>query len=80
VVQLAQSLRMKTVAEGVEQPEHAGVLARYGCEAMQGFLVAQPMPPQAIAPFLRAWPNQPRPTTEDAPGTDLLPLQEPALQ
>ena len=79
VVQLAQSLHMKTVAEGVEQPEHAGVLARYGCEAMQGFLVAAPMPPHEIAAFLRAWPHLPRPAAEEAPGTDLLPLQEPAL-
>ena len=79
VVQLAQSLHMKTVAEGVEQPEHAGVLARYGCEAMQGFLVAAPMPPHEISAFLRAWPHLPRPAAEEAPGTDLLPLQEPAL-
>ena len=80
VVHLAHSLRMRTVAEGVEHPEHAGVLARYGCDAMQGFLAARPMAPDSIAAFLRAWPNQPRPELDDAPLTDAMPLHEGALQ
>jgi len=78
VVHLAHSLRMRTVAEGVEQPEHASVLARYGCDAMQGFLVAAPMAPEAIGAFLRTWPNRPRPSLDEPTATDLLPLQEPA--
>lgn len=79
VVHLAHTLRMRTVAEGVEQPAHAAVLARYGCDAMQGFLAARPMAPEAIAAFLRAWPSQPRPLLDDAPQTDTMPLHEGAL-
>lgn len=51
-VGLARTLGMKTVAEGVEQLAQAQRLRGYGCDAMQGFLVARPMPPQDIAAFL----------------------------
>ena len=44
IVGLAQTLKMKTVAEGVEEPAQASVLARYGCHELQGHLVARAMP------------------------------------
>jgi len=76
VVQLANSLRMKTVAEGVEEPAQAAVLARYGCDAVQGFFVARPMAAESIAAFLHDWPRQTRPSLDDdAPQTHALPLE-----
>jgi diguanylate cyclase (GGDEF)-like protein len=49
VVQLAQALNMKVVAEGVETDEQYQILRRMGCEHVQGFLFAKPMSAKALA-------------------------------
>ena len=41
---LAKSLNMKTVAEGVEDKSTVDFLAREGCDMIQGFYYAKPMP------------------------------------
>lgn len=41
---LGRSLRMKTIAEGIELPEQAELLTRLGCDEGQGYLFARPMP------------------------------------
>jgi EAL domain-containing protein (putative c-di-GMP-specific phosphodiesterase class I) len=43
-IKLAQSLEMKTVAEGVEAKETVDFLADQGCDMIQGFYFARPMP------------------------------------
>ncbi|MBN2896186.1 MAG: EAL domain-containing protein [Campylobacterales bacterium] len=43
VIALAQSLGLKTVAEGVEREEQAEFLRRQGCDLLQGYLYAKPM-------------------------------------
>ena len=58
IIGLADTLQMKTVAEGVEQPEQAGLLRHHGCSAMQGWLVARPMPAAEVLPFLQRWAPQ----------------------
>jgi EAL domain-containing protein (putative c-di-GMP-specific phosphodiesterase class I) len=74
---LASTLNMKTVAEGVEQAAQASVLRRYGCDAMQGYLVSPPLPAGQVAGFLARWPTQPRqPLSEPAP-TAPMPLDMP---
>jgi EAL domain-containing protein (putative c-di-GMP-specific phosphodiesterase class I) len=55
VVGLARTLNMKTVAEGVEEPAQAAALREFGCDAMQGYLLARPMAADAVAGFLRDW-------------------------
>ncbi len=60
IVALAKSLRMTTVAEGVEEPAQVQVLGGEGCDQMQGFLAARPMPAEDIRTFLRNW-RDPRP-------------------
>ena len=42
------------VAEGVEHEWQARTLARLGCDVLQGFLFARPMPADALAAWLRA--------------------------
>ncbi|HSP15119.1 MAG TPA: EAL domain-containing protein [Thermoanaerobaculia bacterium] len=44
IIAMAHSLRMKVIAEGVEQPEQSAFLKRHTCDQMQGFLVKPPVP------------------------------------
>ena len=43
-IKLAKNLNMETVAEGVEAKEQVEFLARQGCDMMQGYFYARPMP------------------------------------
>lgn len=43
-IKLARSLNMRTVAEGVEVKEQVDFLAEQGCDMIQGFYYAKPMP------------------------------------
>ncbi|GAA5181806.1 hypothetical protein GCM10025771_29580 [Niveibacterium umoris] len=52
VIQLAQGLGLRVVAEGVEREEQLRMLMAMGCDAAQGFLIARPM---AIAEFIAWW-------------------------
>ncbi|MFC3713799.1 putative bifunctional diguanylate cyclase/phosphodiesterase [Sphingoaurantiacus capsulatus] len=55
IVDMARSLEMDVVAEGVETPEQLDLLVHEGCGQYQGFLCAQPMPAAELAPFIAAW-------------------------
>ncbi len=57
IIALAHSLRLKVVAEGVEQPGQLQLLQRQGCEYVQGFLLARPMPAAAFEQWLREEPR-----------------------
>ena len=43
-IRLAKSLNMRTVAEGVEVREQVDFLASQGCDMIQGYFYAKPMP------------------------------------
>ncbi len=43
-IRLAKNLDMRTVAEGVEQKDQVDFLAEQGCDMIQGFYFAKPMP------------------------------------
>ncbi|MCR4923006.1 MAG: EAL domain-containing protein, partial [Lachnospiraceae bacterium] len=43
-IKLAKSLKMKTVAEGVEIKDQVEFLAEQGCDMIQGYYYAKPMP------------------------------------
>ncbi len=49
VVKLAQALGLKVVAEGVETEEQQEILRKLGCNELQGYLFAKPMPAAALA-------------------------------
>ena len=52
IVRLASSLKMVTVAEGVESTEQLDYIRALGCEAAQGFLMSRPMDAVAAERFL----------------------------
>jgi diguanylate cyclase (GGDEF)-like protein len=53
VVRIAHVLEMRVVAEGVETLAQAEALSALGCDELQGFYFARPMPAEAITPRLR---------------------------
>jgi diguanylate cyclase (GGDEF)-like protein/PAS domain S-box-containing protein len=54
IVRLGQSLRMTTIAEGVEEPEQVRLLQQLGCELAQGFHFSRPIFAEAVEDHLRA--------------------------
>ncbi|MGQ5523231.1 putative bifunctional diguanylate cyclase/phosphodiesterase [Chitinimonas sp. PSY-7] len=51
IVQLGHILKLEVVAEGVENAEVWNILSSLGCDAVQGFLVAKPMPAIELTPW-----------------------------
>jgi diguanylate cyclase (GGDEF)-like protein/PAS domain S-box-containing protein len=54
IVDIGVSLGIAVVAEGVETMEQATILRDLGCDALQGYVFARPMPAQDIAGWIRA--------------------------
>jgi diguanylate cyclase (GGDEF)-like protein len=54
IISLAQALRFKVVAEGVEDEEQARLLRLLRCDQMQGYLFSPPQPRDKIEAMLRA--------------------------
>ena len=48
VIQLAHSLGLSVVAEGVENADQRTILLALGCDELQGYFFARPMPAQAL--------------------------------
>jgi diguanylate cyclase (GGDEF)-like protein len=48
IISMAQAFQLHVVAEGVETPTQLAELRRLGCPFVQGFLLAEPMPPDEL--------------------------------
>jgi diguanylate cyclase (GGDEF)-like protein len=48
MIALAQACGLRVVVEGVETSDHHLLLRELGCDLLQGFLFARPMPPEQI--------------------------------
>ena len=71
ILAMAETLGLKTVAEGVETTRQAEFLRRRGCSMAQGFLYSPGLPETAFLDFLRAWrPGQASGADEDAGGQE----------
>lgn len=53
IIVLGHSLNMEVVAEGVETEKQMNFLCAQGCDAVQGFLYAEPMPEQELSRWWR---------------------------
>ena len=53
VINMAQALQLKVIAEGVETNEQLAMLRSLGCNEVQGFLISKPLPPEEAVEFLR---------------------------
>lgn len=56
IVQMARSLGLSTIAEGVETEQALTAIHAQGCDEAQGFLFAKPLPAAEIESFLRERP------------------------
>ncbi|MGZ4609847.1 MAG: EAL domain-containing protein, partial [Actinomycetes bacterium] len=52
IVEIGRTLRLQTVAEGVESPAQLERLRSLGCHVAQGFLFAEPLPPEEATALL----------------------------
>ncbi len=53
VIALAHSLRMRVVAEGVENQAQLDFLRTEGCDEIQGYLISRPVPAEDLTELLR---------------------------
>jgi len=52
IVVIAHKMGIQVIAEGVETQDQAETLQRYGCDAMQGYLLSKPIPADSLPAFL----------------------------
>ena len=55
IVSLAHAFNRTVVAEGVETSAHAEALRDLGCDGLQGYGIARPMPLPDLIHWIRAW-------------------------
>ena len=70
IVELAQTLQLDTIAEGIEQDDQLAELRSVGCHSGQGFLFARPLQTEVMEAFLR---DGGIPLTEPASGESIAP-------
>lgn len=52
IISLARALHLETTAEGIETPEQLVMLRALGCDDIQGYLIARPMPGAEVGAYL----------------------------
>lgn len=61
IISLGHNLDLRVLAEGVETAEQKAFLHDNGCDELQGFFLARPMPPERFADLMRRQAAAPRP-------------------
>ncbi|MET0556926.1 MAG: EAL domain-containing protein [Vicinamibacteria bacterium] len=57
IIAMAKSLKLRLIAEGIENPDQRAFLEREGCEEGQGYFFSRPAPAEEIERLLRASPQ-----------------------
>jgi EAL domain-containing protein (putative c-di-GMP-specific phosphodiesterase class I) len=52
IIELAHTLGLEVIAEGVESEEQARLLREMNCDFAQGYHFSKPLPPEAISALL----------------------------
>ncbi len=60
IINLAHSLGLAVIAEGVETNEQRTALISMGCDVLQGYLISQPLPADEVWPMIVRLHNQQR--------------------
>ena len=55
IVELAHSLKLQVIAEGVESAEQLKRLMALRCDRAQGFLISRPLPAAELGHFMQEW-------------------------
>jgi EAL domain-containing protein (putative c-di-GMP-specific phosphodiesterase class I)/GGDEF domain-containing protein len=58
IVAMARQLKLRIVAEGIEELGELEAMRAIGCEAGQGYLFQRPVDAEHFAEFLRTWPER----------------------
>jgi diguanylate cyclase (GGDEF)-like protein/PAS domain S-box-containing protein len=53
IIQMAHSLKMKAIAEGVETAEQLAYLRHHGCDEVQGYYFSHPLPLRDVETFMQ---------------------------
>jgi Amt family ammonium transporter len=69
IVELARTLRLGSVAEGIESPEQVTALRRANCTRGQGYLFGKPVPPDGFERLLRGRRSGDADSSVDVPST-----------
>ncbi|HET8695494.1 MAG TPA: EAL domain-containing protein [Aquabacterium sp.] len=75
IIDLARTLGMDTVAEGVEEPAQLVVLERAGCTVIQGYLIAKPVTIEEFHTLLEGWIPGNAPQVSAVPQTEFGQMQ-----
>lgn len=55
IIGLSSAFNRTVIAEGVETPEHSAMLLSMGCELVQGYGIARPMPATELPSWIDLW-------------------------
>lgn len=55
IIQMAHRLKMKVVAEGVENGQQVKLLKSMGCDFIQGYYYSKPLPMNELIDFIQFW-------------------------
>ncbi|MDB5757475.1 MAG: hypothetical protein JWM30_764 [Burkholderia sp.] len=59
ILAMGHALKLKVIAEGVENAAQLAFLRHHGCDEIQGFYFSKPMPAEQLVAFTRAYKDQP---------------------
>ncbi|MGH7205433.1 MAG: putative bifunctional diguanylate cyclase/phosphodiesterase [Nitrospiraceae bacterium] len=58
IIAMARALKLKVIAEGVENEAQLALLGELGCHEAQGFVHSQPLPAAEMEELMRKWPSR----------------------